>query len=488
MDPKRVLLIGVADPKTEMRQADLFSNVNLTEIHTIIWNPSGLTIDLFGVSLVESSGIYDRTTVDLAIDQLKMRMGELLAWVKQGHAFIILARDFPVFYSRIEFGSEVQDIAKIAPISWANPIPKNGSMIEYCGPKEARTQLQYILDNPQYEYILDSADLVPLLTVSTTQPTPAQLVAGYRYLEAVIVVFVPPPGPDTSVRHLGDIVDAAANELPRKFLEELVDLPSRLGRIDPSLPNWTNLFRLPEEAAAHAEIDKLTSEVTVLQESITSYRKAISGAQPVKHLFASSGDQFVDAVKGALHELGLEIIDGPTPRADLLAWDGNQVAVIEAKGLDGPARESNMRQCERWRMDVIATLNSSPEERDAEPDLRRYAAKLSELGVPLDGPDSPTDCKGILIIGTYRKRPLSERMEPDFGDPLTRTISRSPICALTGLQLLGLMLEARLDPERREAIVDSLFATRGVLGDAADWRSFLHTWSENPTEHDGGES
>jgi hypothetical protein len=79
----------------------------------------------------------------------------------------------------------------------------------------------------------------------------------------------------------------------------------------------------------------------------------------------------------------------------------------------------------------------------------------------------------MMVIGTYRKLPLIGRIRPDFPEPHPGQIELSGTCALTGLQLLGLVLQVRSAPESKEAIRDRLFKTHGVFPDAADWRSFL---------------
>ena len=88
-----------------------------------------------------------------------------------------------------------------------------------------------------------------------------------------------------------------------------------------------------------------------------------------------------------------------------------------------------------------------------------------------------------MVIGTFREIPLQERTRPDFPDPVARRIARSSVCGLTGLQLLGLVLEAQTDPARQKEIVDALFTTNGVLKEAEKWNTFLKTPSNGgPTD------
>jgi hypothetical protein len=132
----------------------------------------------------------------------------------------------------------------------------------------------------------------------------------------------------------------------------------------------------------------------------------------VKYLVTGSGDDFKDAVARALRELGLTVVDGPHPRADLLATDGTRLLVIEAKGYEGSVSEKPLSQLARWVPEVQAAINQTEEERDNDPDLKRYADALTEPGV--FGKITANHCKPMMIIGTYRKVRFDQRKDPDF--------------------------------------------------------------------------
>jgi hypothetical protein len=95
------------------------------------------------------------------------------------------------------------------------------------------------------------------------------------------------------------------------------------------------------------------------------------------------------------------------------------------------------------------------------------------LGVPVGGDETTIECKGIMVIGAHRKTPLNERKEQAFPDPVARTINRSEICALSGLQLLGLLLAVREDQTQAKRFLELLFSTDGILTEASDWTRFV---------------
>jgi hypothetical protein len=169
----------------------------------------------------------------------------------------------------------------------------------------------------------------------------------------------------------------------------------------------------------------------------------------------------------------LRCVDGPPSRADLLASDGKRVIAVEAKGLESSAREKNFRQVQSWKAEVDLALTVDPEDVAENPDLKRYVEQLGLIGVAGKTAD---DCKGLIVIGTFRNIPLNERKMPDFPDNVTRSLIQSDVCAVTGLQLFGLVLQARSNPGSRANIVASLFETAGVSDMASNWHEFLMQW------------
>ena len=122
-------------------------------------------------------------------------------------------------------------------------------------------------------------------------------------------------------------------------------------------------------------------------------------------------------------------------------------------------------------MEVDISVSYPADEREADSDLRRYGEILKTLGIKLED-TTRAPCKGMMVIGTFRKTELSQRTNEDFSSALERAISTSKVCALTGLQLLGLLLRAQAYPETKDEIVKLLFDTNGVCK-TPPWSTFL---------------
>lgn len=242
------------------------------------------------------------------------------------------------------------------------------------------------------------------------------------------------------------------------------------------MPDWVSRFQTPDEVAVLQKIAKLETEIRELKKRIELEQQLISQSEELKQLVAGSGVDFRTAVAAALKELGLQVVEGPHSRADLLATNGKRLFAIETNALDGCARESNVTQASRWAADVDSTLWLAADERDS--DLLGYAEQIAKLN--FETQDDP-NCKGIAVIGTFRKIPLDQRTEEDFPDPVMRMLNRSKVCAMTGLELLGVCLRSRQHAELRSAFQEALFTTDGVLEMSNGWISFLTVASEQGT-------
>ncbi len=60
---------------------------------------------------------------------------------------------------------------------------------------------------------------------------------------------------------------------------------------------------------------------------------------------------------------------------------------------------------------------ATEDQKKADIDLAHYAERLVELDAPVGSEETTVECKGIMLIGTFRKIPISDRKEPDFPDP-----------------------------------------------------------------------
>ena len=214
-------------------------------------------------------------------------------------------------------------------------------------------------------------------------------------------------------------------------------------------------------------MEALDAEAARINEEVARQQLILHDASDLKQLIAGSGQTFADAVSKSLIELGFRVVEGQHPRADLVISDGSRIAAVEVKGVEGPIAERHLRQLWAWMTEIDNILSMPSEERSKE--QADYATIIEKLETTVD----ELDCKGLLIVGTFRTTPLDQRVEPDLPDPVQRRLGSSDVCILTGLQLLGLVLAGRQDPKVKPVLVQDLMRSRGRLKAALDWTEFL---------------
>jgi hypothetical protein len=440
----RTLLFGPPGSYSWCQAAALTSNVNLSEFTTIILD-NGLAFWQLGTS-------WNSYCLNIVLNRLKA----IDDWTGHGHTLIIVLRNVgQLICEGIPYGLHTLPI-----FNSINYDETSGTQIEYCGPSAAEEFFTSWTKLLRYDLIISAPKLKPLLRVQRGSSGLAQLVGGALKKGTGQIILVPRPcagpGMDGHLQYLRDLAG----------LPELIQEPS-------ALPGWTANFQTADEAQARDNIDVLRLQISEIENTIRMEEEKISQARRLKTLFVGSGKAFVAAVSDALTELGLRVINGPHPRADLIALDDTHgILVIEAKGLDGCAREKNLRQAESWVTDVRNTFASSEAELKADSDVQRYANTLAELGISLPA-QQDINIKGVMVIGTFRTTELDKRVEPDFIDPVVRATSRSGVCAITGLQLLLMIFQTRKDPTFKPKFIEQLFTTSGQLALDITWKDFL---------------
>ncbi len=173
--------------------------------------------------------------------------------------------------------------------------------------------------------------------------------------------------------------------------------------------------------------------------------------------------------------LGINAVHGPKSHADIIASYAERLAVLEVKGKTNSASRANAQQCTTWVSELRAAIVSEPEQRD--PVTQAYLQCVEKLGFQLGdfhrSDAEPPQVKGILLINSYRDTPLDQRTQPSFPHAMHRTIVDGKLCALTTLQLLGMVLRARENASELAHLLETLFETVGVTEESTEWEAFL---------------
>ncbi len=466
----RPLFIGIGENSVDADSALYLSDFNFAERRTIVWDPDTLIGELAKITGVtpESSAYY--VNAEAAMKLLRTRHEALVKFLTHGGDLVVILRHLPeIHYTNMGLSGSF-NLNAFTILNSADPAAISGKLLNIVGPKTTRSCLELINVDLAYTALIESDKIKPLFKV----PNSEEVAGGYIYTKwGGCIIFLPPPIEWHDVR--GTI--ARSN-----FLTQALKLPDLLREAEGTamnFPSWAIGYRLPVEHEARQRIDGHEKTIAERQAAIETERQSITAIEPRKRLFTGTDTPLEEAVREAFEALGIKARLGPNKHCDVIGLYNGVILAAEVKGLKRGAKPGDPGQCLRWIKDIQAALNQPPGERDEI--IQKYADILAALGVllPQSEDDEPIDMpvKGLVIINAHFDKPLMDRdipSEPAFNDQVEKIVTREKICAVTGLQLLGMVLAAEADEGKKAPIAQSLIDTVGVHKEFTDWRQFLH--------------
>ncbi len=472
------LFIGIGENSVDADNALYLSDYNFAERRAIVWDPDTLIDELAEVTKVTPENLADYENAKAADKLLNARGEAVEKFLKHGGDLIVILRHL----SEIEHIGNISDFNGMSGsidlnantiLNLADPTAISGNSLTIVGPETTRSCLELINVDLFYTALIKSDKIKPLLKV----PNSEEVAGGYIYTKwGGCVIFLPPSIEWNSGGGAEDGV-CAGDKARSNFLIQAMKLPDLL-REATDLPPWAIGYRLPVEHEARQRIDGHEEIIAERQAAIKTERQSIAAIEPRKRLFTGTDTPFEEAVREAFEDLGIKAILGPKGHCDVIGLYNGVILATEAKGLKRGAKPGDPNQCLRWISDIRAALSPPPEGRDKI--MQKYADILADLGVLLpQSEDESTDMtvKGLVIINAHFDKPLMDRnitSEPAFNDQVKKIVIREKICAVTGLQLLGMVLAAEADEDRKKPIAQSLIDTVGVHTEFTDWRQFLY--------------
>lgn len=446
---EHVLVIDKRGGRNGLDRGKLLSTQSLYEYSTVIWE-----VD----SLVNEMAAYPPRNASVALEQgLLSRFKDFEKWIRDGHSLIVVGPTAaPVTRMFPDGTTAVAPLQKMFPSSFITMNVMHGTKL-VANRTPAGALLAPYLASMSYRATLAGPDFTPILFAHRATPGEPFAVGGFIKLGEGCVFFVP-------------TFDEAEDVKAEAFYRAISQLPGQTQSKLEELPEWTKSFRTSGEQSILTRILDLEARREELDLQVASEKAVLAADEGLKQLLAGSGSGFLTAVIAGLQEIGLTVVEGPNSRADLIATCSNRYVAVEAKGIDGPVKERQYRQVERWRVELNTALHSDAEEIAGDPEISQYAQCVGQLKLlDYDGHDA----KGLLVVGTYRHTPLDQRSEPDFPDSVRRLLERSDVCGMTGLQLFGMVISVRKDPGLRAVIQSELLETRGVLERCKSWNETL---------------
>ena len=229
--------------------------------------------------------------------------------------------------------------------------------------------------------------------------------------------------------------DESENPAHRDFIDSLVQLRRELaGEVE--LPAWAEKeLQLPGEAAARRKLSGALAKRDEWSTAAVARSDALRQIERRKALVTATGTALELLAEEAFLALGFDVEQGNLGRADRIVRLGENVAVVEIKGVKGSATERHAAQLTKW----VASYHA----------------------------DHGVQPKGILVVNAFCQTPLSQRSKEPFPDQMRGfAVEQQQFCLLTARELLDLWLKADADPTRAPDLAASILGCVGVYGEA----------------------
>ncbi|KPG74252.1 hypothetical protein [Enterococcus sp. RIT-PI-f] len=228
-----------------------------------------------------------------------------------------------------------------------------------------------------------------------------------------------------------------------EFLHVIDELEEEL-RINISefqLPEWTNKYYILNEQEKVNELDNIEKQLEELEIKKEEMIADLLNLQSYKLMFTSTGKELENIVYKVLHDLGFKNKPVEHNRADgIFEFQENDI-VTEIKGIKGSSAEKHGAQLEKW---------------------------VSEFYEKED-----KKAKAILIVNGFREKDLTFRNEDTFPNQMLDYCTKREHCLISTLQLLGLLIETKKYPEKKEELILELISTIGIYNKFLDYTEFL---------------
>lgn len=442
--PPRILLVGVPYGLPDADRVDFYTDKHFLDYDIVIMDPQGA---LQGDGYDYTREIYNdvlglESNVGFGFHKRYVGVTEKLEdFTEKGGMAIVFLRSMPILnYQVPNTRNEVVHISLDKFLPWEEGVIKTalGSNIEFTtqGPFGQFWEATDELWN--YEAVYN--DPPDGLRLAHVKGHPNEVVADFTETEdRGFIIMTPVPGIENF------LVAGVVKEKKELFIQAVRSLHEALRTEGPAaqLPDWAGGYSLPGEGELKSKISVANRQIDALQKQVGQDAETLDSLCLHKLLATGHDSALEGAVDRVLTDMGLKVEPGPKGRVDRTATYGDRKFAIEVQGVKRGAKEDHVRALIIWVQEVAIQNNNE------EP-------------------------KGLLVVNPYRDRPLAERDENDLWPGETIKIcERQNYCAMTGLQLLGLYLDAMADNAIRVSLIDRMFNTKGLFDGYEDWKQFL---------------
>jgi hypothetical protein len=458
----KILFLDNSIEHKNVETAAYRSSLSMLDYDSVVWDPNSI-LDSYGRSGSGYEGTYmgypslnDDSSVHI-ISDFERRKNEITEFLKLGRTIFIFMPVPNYFhyatgekrYSGTGRNQQTTRIVTKKSIFDALPIDiqtvkATGTNITVLDDSKFNTFFKFNADHFYYDAYLKSDIGKPLAVISNT----SKVVSSMISFEKGTIILLPR-------RYDKEDYDTAKayKDQCTVFVESLInyikDIQDTSG--DYSIPEWASLYKLPGENEIQEKIRKASKKLDDQLRIVNSLKEKDKTYNLRKILFTGTGKALENKCRDIFNELGFAFKETAANRDDFILNYAKNTFVVEIKGLTGSAAEKNAAQLEKWASEYTLEHGSS--------------------------------AKPLLIINTFREKPLLERKGKNFPDQMIKYCSDRNHCLLTTLQLLGIYIDVCVNRSiNMEQVIELLISTKGVFEKYGNYNDYIVYESINNSE------
>lgn len=443
------------------------SSTSTFDFDVVIWDPRK-TVQSYGtIDSFRALPSFDLDDSARILNDLERRRQEFDDYLKTGRTLVVIGRSNTRGYvlaggsqtsgvksnTRSSETPQVVDFTSALPVDFAGFAQSSGRRVEILGDGPIGDHLRRNHHHLYYTATMTSPPGDVLAKVPGTNRAIASLLrvqGGGNLLVLPDTVFKPQSNVSGDGEDFGDKWSNEAVEYQASLLEALAALQSST---ETHRPRWAKNFATRVQQEIRADVTRKRAEIEQSEQDLAELTQKSRAVDAWDQLYLGTGRALELQVKELLALMGGEVQETLPGRDDWRVAFGEDLAVVEVKGVRKSASEKYAAQLEKW-----------------------VAGALEETG---------KSHKGILVVNTWRETPLDKRTEEDFPrQMMPYSLSRSHLL-VTGLELFIIALQIQDDPGLGEFWREKFMTSVGRLSEVGEWSNYIY--AEEPRESGGGE-
>lgn len=436
-------------------RANFKGDIRAFDYDVVIWDPeSSFETYHYSGFFQNLPSLSDDVSVQVMGDVARRR-AEFVDFVNSGRTLVVIVRAPQMCYvdtgrrSYSGTGRNRQMTRHVEPFDLLSALPTSetkftrasGTRINLSGDGPIIRLLRKYKDQFTYEAVMTKPPGTELARVHNTDRIVSSIQhtknGGYLILLPAVNL-VAPQVEDAEPDKDDDGYLSIAPEFQADLLEAIEQLS---GSKVVSRPAWVERYATEEGLKLQDEVAKQQARVETARAKLAKIQQKKESAEAKDQLFLGSGRALELEVRAVLELLGGTVTEPEPGRDDWRVSFPEGDAVVEVKGVTKSAAEKHAAQLEKWVAGAIEDTGKAP--------------------------------KGILIVNTWRERPLAERTEEDFPSQMLPYCTSRGHCLMTGLQTFVMRVEVEKDPSKAEYWRRQILNTSGRLDGCNDWRTLI---------------